>query len=110
MADTRTQAFEAGAMTFEEFRFNVSQEALLRNAVAELVVKAIDAGIADVQGAQKDLEAAIRKANAAVAKIEKLKQALSVFTAIIGLAGAIVAGEPSAILSAVKSVKEAAAA
>jgi hypothetical protein len=109
IADNRTHAFEAGELSFEEFRFNVSREGLLRNDVAELIVKAINAGIDGVAGAQKDLESAIAKANRVIARIDNIKKALGAFAAIIGLAAAIVRGEPTGILDALKGVKEASA-
>jgi hypothetical protein len=109
MATRRTEEFDKGAMSFEEFRFNVSRENLLRNDVAEMIVKAINAGIEGVKGEQADLEAAIVKADGIIEQIANLKKALSAFAALIGLAEAIVVGQPAAILVAFKDVQKATA-
>jgi len=110
MADRREAELRNGTISDEQFRSNVVREGVLRNDVSEIVLKAIKAAIDGVQGEQADLEAAIRKANETIEKIDELKKALSVFAAIIGLAESIVLGKPAGIVSAFKAVQKAAGA
>jgi hypothetical protein len=108
MAGRRMKALKADEITEEQFFENVADEGALRNHVSEIGMKAIKNVLADVQGEQADLEEAIKTANEAIKKIEKIKKALSVFAALIGLAEAIAVGKSKGILSAFKSVRTAA--
>ena len=111
MAGARRAAMNADPplITPGEFKLSILRENAMRDAVTTILLMAIDGTIKGIEGSQADLEQAIADASEKIRKVEAVKKAFSVFASLIGLAQAIVTGNPLGILDAFTEVKNAAA-
>jgi len=111
MAEARRAAMSADPplITPGEFKLSILHENAMRDAVTTILLMAIDGTIKGIQGSQADLEQAIADASEKIRKIESIKKTFSVFASLIGLAQAIVTGNPAGILDAFIEVKNATA-
>lgn len=84
-----------------------SLEVTLLNLSTDLVTQAAGVILDDAQASVAQLGAATQKAKRALAKIQQIKKAINVATALIGLAAAIPTGNITSILSALNGVLDA---
>lgn len=85
-----------------------SLEVTLLNLATDLVTQAVGIVLDDTQASLAQLTAATKLAKKALAKIQQVKDAINVVTALIGLAAAIPTGSLGSIVSAAKAVQDAA--
>lgn len=111
MAQARRAAMDADppSITPGEFKLSILRENAMRDAVTTILLMAIDGTIKGIQASQDELEQAIEEASEKIRKIENIRKAFSVFASLIGLAQAIVTGDPAGVLDAFDGVKQAAA-
>jgi hypothetical protein len=106
LRDRRRKDFEAGLVSADEAFRSVSEETTLREQSTKLFVRANTFVLKASQGDQSELESAISQANAAIARIAKFRDALKILAGLIALAGAIVSGQPKAIVGAIAGLKD----
>jgi len=82
-------------------------EIKLDEATARIRAEGIAALGDQTKGAREKVESATRAAGTVLRRIKKVERALQVATSVLGLALAAIAGQPQAILAAVKGVKDA---
>lgn len=83
-----------------------SIEVTLLNVSTDLVTQAVGIVIDEGQASLSDLAKVTKKATAALKKIDGVKKAIKIATALIGLAAAIPTGNVKAIVGAFEGVKE----
>lgn len=85
----------------------ISLELTLLNVSTDLITQAVATILDDAQQSVAELGAVTDKAKDAIKNINNVKQAIDIASALIGLATAISAGNPGAILASFVHVKKA---
>jgi hypothetical protein len=86
------------------------QEITLLNAASDLHTRAIGLVLTDAQPGLAQLRSSARKARAAVRRIQTVKQALELVSAVILLGVAVSSGNVDGVMTGIQAVNEAAAA
>lgn len=107
MKTKRRAEFDNGKINASQVMFNVSEETMLRENATKLYVRAVNHVLKGVDGSQAELETAIRDASRRIKDIANFKKAVKIFVSIAGLAGAILSGQPQAIIGALSGLKTA---
>jgi len=84
------------------------EEWSLLNAASDMTTKAVGLALEESEINFQSIKSSVGKAKKAIKKLEKVGQVITVATATVGLAAAIMAKDPGAIAKNAKSVVEAA--
>ena len=84
------------------------EEWSLINAASDMTTKAVGLALEESEVNFQSIKSSVGKAKKAIKKLEKVGQVITVATATVGLAAAIMAKDPGAIAKNAKSVVEAA--
>lgn len=98
-------AFKADRVPQDELLRALSEGSQLRALAEHLLNDAANSVVEDLELAQSQLTDTIDRANKTLAKIDKIRNAIDLAANLLLLVGAVNAGQPQAILSALNAVR-----